>query len=225
MILLPFTALRRLVCVLQLSRQAVLAEKTLRESQGLNQMPFLLRVAGLNFCNISPLCHKALMGVQENIAENLRANVQGFSPEVRDIFESLEFQLQLDRLEKAGLPYQTAERFGQIDLHPQTVSNAEMGLVFEQLSRKFAELSNETAGEHFTSREVINPAYVQPSAAALGKRLEAAGWRLEPRLCVHREWLALLPAGLRQRGEALLRPLAARSSSGDLEEAGVHGGS
>ena len=73
--------------------------------------------------------------------------------------------------------------------------------------------------------DVINPAYVQPTAAALGKRLEAAGWRLEPRLCVHREWLARLPAGLRQRGEALLRPLAARSSSGDLEEAGVHGGS
>jgi FO synthase subunit 1 len=73
--------------------------------------------------------------------------------------------------------------------------------------------------------DVINPAYDQPTAAALGKRLEAAGWRLEPRLCVHREWLARLPAGLRQRGEALLRPLSARSSSGDLEEAGVHGGS
>jgi type I restriction enzyme M protein len=58
-ILLPFAALRRLVWVLQLSRQAVLAEKTLRESQGLDQMPFLLRVAGLNFCNVSTLCHKA----------------------------------------------------------------------------------------------------------------------------------------------------------------------
>jgi hypothetical protein len=63
-------------------------------------MPCLLLVAGLNFCNVSPLCHKAFMGVQENIAENLRANVQGFSPEVRDIFESFEFRLQLDRLEK-----------------------------------------------------------------------------------------------------------------------------
>ena len=95
------------------------------------------------------------MGDQENIAENLRAYVQGFTPEVRDIFEKFEFHLQLDRLEKSGLLYLVAERFAQIDLHPTTVSNAEMGLVFEELIRKFAELSNETAGEHFTPREVI----------------------------------------------------------------------
>jgi type I restriction enzyme M protein len=95
------------------------------------------------------------MGDQENIAENLRAYIQAFSPDVRDIFEKFEFHLQVDRLEKTGLLYLVAERFTRMDLHPDTVSNAEKGLVFEELIRKFAELSNETAGEHFTPREVI----------------------------------------------------------------------
>ena len=96
-----------------------------------------------------------LMGDADNIGENLRSYVQAFSPAVRDIFESFEFYLQVDRLEKANLLYLITEKFSQIDLHPETVSNAEMGLVFEELIRKFAELSNETAGEHFTPREVI----------------------------------------------------------------------
>jgi type I restriction enzyme M protein len=154
-VILPFTVLRRLDCVLEPSKEAVLAEKALREGQGLDPEPFLLRVAGQAFCNTSALSMKRLMGDQDNIGENLRSYIQAFTPAVRDIFESFEFHLQLDRLEKAGLLYQTAERFAQIDLHPQTVSNAEMGLVFEELIRKFAELSNETAGEHFTPREVI----------------------------------------------------------------------
>jgi type I restriction enzyme M protein len=154
-VILPFTVLRRLDCVLEPTREAVLTEKQLREGQGLEPEPFLLRVAGQAFCNTSALSMKRLMGDQDNIGENLRSYIQAFTPAVRDIFESFEFHLQLDRLEKAGLLYMVSERFAQIDLHPQTVSNAEMGLVFEELIRKFAELSNETAGEHFTPREVI----------------------------------------------------------------------
>jgi type I restriction enzyme M protein len=154
-VILPFTVLRRLDCVLEPTKEAVLSEKGLRESQGLDPEPFLLRVAGQAFCNTSALSMKRLMGDQDNIGENLRSYIQAFTPAVRDIFESFEFHLQVDKLDKAGLLYQTAERFAQIDLHPETVSNAEMGLVFEELIRKFAELSNETAGEHFTPREVI----------------------------------------------------------------------
>jgi type I restriction enzyme M protein len=104
--------------VLEPSREAVLAEKQLREGQGLEPEPSLLRVAGQAFCN--------------------RSYIQAFTPAVRDIFESFAFHRQVDRLEKAGLLF--------------TVSNAEMGLVFVELIRKFAELSNETAGEHFTPR-------------------------------------------------------------------------
>jgi type I restriction enzyme M protein len=89
------------------------------------------------------------------VAENLRAYLQGFAPSVRDLFERFEFHAQIDRLHKAKLLYQVAERFAGVDLHPDSVSNAEMGSLFEELIRKFAELSNETAGEHFTPREVI----------------------------------------------------------------------
>ena len=154
-VILPFTVLRRLDCVLEPSKAAVLEEKAVREGQGLDPEPFLLRKAGHNFCNTSPQDMKRLMGDGDNIAENLRSYIQGFSPAVRDIFDSFEFHLQVDRLDKANLLYLVTEKFGQIDLHPTTVSNAEMGLVFEELIRKFAELSNETAGEHFTPREVI----------------------------------------------------------------------
>jgi type I restriction enzyme M protein len=95
------------------------------------------------------------MGDPDNIAQNLFSYVQAFSPAVRDVFEHFEFQAQVERLAKAGLLYQVAEKFAQIDLHPDAVSNMQMGLVFEELIRKFAEISNETAGEHFTPREVI----------------------------------------------------------------------
>jgi type I restriction enzyme M protein len=154
-VILPFTVLRRLDSVLEPSKEAVLAEQELREGQGLDPEPFLLRVAGQAFCNTSALGMKRLMGDQDNIGENLRSYIQAFTPAVRDIFESFEFHLQVDKLDKAGLLYMVCERFAQIDLHPETVSNAKMGLVFEELIRKFAELSNETAGEHFTPREVI----------------------------------------------------------------------
>jgi type I restriction enzyme M protein len=154
-VILPFTVLRRLDCVLEATKAAVLAEKTKREKAGLNPEPFLLKVSGQLFYNTSPLDLKTLMGDQDHIGENLRAYIQAFSPAVRDIFERFEFHVQVDRLAKAGLLYLVTERFATIDLHPDLVRNDHMGLVFEELIRKFAELSNETAGEHFTPREVI----------------------------------------------------------------------
>jgi type I restriction enzyme M protein len=154
-VILPFTVLRRLDCVLEPTKAAVLAEKAKREKAGLNPEPFLLKKSGQHFYNSSPLDLKTLMGDQMNIGEHLRAYVQGFSPVVRDIFEHFEFHMQIDRLQKGGLLYLVTEKFANIDLHPDVVSNARMGAVFEELIRRFAELSNETAGEHFTPREVI----------------------------------------------------------------------
>jgi type I restriction enzyme M protein len=98
---------------------------------------------------------KSLKGDADNIKPNLFAYLQAFSAPVRNIFESFEFHAQIDRLAKADLLYLVTERFANIDLHPDKVPNEKMGLVFEELIRKFAELSNETAGEHFTPREVI----------------------------------------------------------------------
>jgi type I restriction enzyme M protein len=154
-VILPFTVLRRLDCVLEPTKAAVLKEAELRRKTKVNPEPFLLRKSGTTFYNTSPLDLKKLMGDQDHIGENLRAYIQGFSPAVRDIFEHFDFHTQIDRLTKAKLLYQVTEKFANIDLHPSTVSNADMGAVFEELIRRFAELSNETAGEHFTPREVI----------------------------------------------------------------------
>ena len=154
-VILPFTVLRRLDCVLEPTKAAVLSELTDKEAQGINPEPFLLRKSKQSFYNQSPLDLPKLLGDPDNIAHNLFTYVQGFSPAVRDVFERFEFQAQVERLAKAGLLYQVTEKFTQIDLHPEVVSNMQMGLVFEELIRKFAEISNETAGEHFTPREVI----------------------------------------------------------------------
>ncbi len=154
-VILPFTVLRRLDCVLESTKAAVLVEKEKREGMGINPEPFLLKKTGLLFYNTSPLDLKKLMGDQDHIGENLRSYLQAFSPAVRDIFESFRFHQQIDYLDKSNLLYLITEKFANIDLHPLTVSNAQMGAVFEELIRKFAELSNETAGEHFTPREVI----------------------------------------------------------------------
>ena len=154
-VILPLTVLRRLDCVLESSKDTVLAEYAEKQQLGINPEPFLLRKAGQSFYNISPLDMKKLMGDQDHIKENLFAYIQGFSAAVRDIFERFDFYTQVERLHKSGLLYQVTERFAHVDLHPDQVSNSQMGLVFEELIRKFAEISNETAGEHFTPREVI----------------------------------------------------------------------
>lgn len=154
-VILPFTILRRLDCVLEATKPAILAEYAERQQQGLNPEPFLLRKAGQSFFNTSPLDMKTLMGDPDHIRENLFSYLSSFSASVRDIFERFEFHTQIERLAKSNLLYQVAERFAGIDLHPDKVDNHQMGLVFEDLIRRFAELSNETAGEHFTPREVI----------------------------------------------------------------------
>ena len=154
-VILPFTVLRRLDCVLEGTKAAVLQELKVRTQAKVNPEPFLLKKAGVGFYNTSQLDLKKLLGDQDHIGENLRAYLQAFSPAVRDIFERFDFAAQIDRLQKAKLLLLVTEKFANVDLHPDKVSNADMGLVFEELIRKFAELSNETAGEHFTPREVI----------------------------------------------------------------------
>lgn len=155
-VILPFTILRRLDCALEATKPAVLAELDAKTKAGLNPEPFLLRKAGnIGIYNTSPLDLPKLLGDQDHIRENLYAYIQGFSAAARDIFERFDFFTQVERLAKGGLLYLVTEKFANIDLHPEAVDNASMGLVFEELIRKFAEISNETAGEHFTPREVI----------------------------------------------------------------------
>jgi type I restriction enzyme M protein len=154
-VILPFTVLRRLDCVLGSTKAAVLAELDSKSKAGLSADLFLLRKAGQSFYNTSRLDLVKLLGDQDHIRQNLHAYIEAFSPAARDIFERFDFYAQIERLSKANLLYLVIEKFSNIDLHPTVVDNASMGLVFEELIRKFAEISNETAGEHFTPREVI----------------------------------------------------------------------
>ena len=154
-VILPFTVLRRLDCVLAKTKDAVLAEYKEKKKAKINPEPFLLRKSKQGFYNTSPLDMKKLMGDQDHIKENLLSYIRDFSPAVSDIFTRFDFAAQIERLAKCGLLYLVTEKFAQIDLHPEEVSNTQMGLVFEELIRKFSEISNETAGEHFTPREVI----------------------------------------------------------------------
>lgn len=154
-VVLPFTVLRRLDCVLEKTKDDVLKEYEDKKKAGINPEPFILRKTGQAFYNVSPFDMKKLIGDQDNIKENLFAYIQAFSPAVRDIFERFDFYTQIKRLSNAGLLYLITEKFIGVNLHPDSVSNAQMGLVFEELIRRFSEISNETAGEHFTPREVI----------------------------------------------------------------------
>jgi len=154
-VILPFTVLRRLDCVLAPTKNKVLAEVGKKQAAGVNPEPFLLRITNVGFYNTCPMDLRAVLGDQDHVRQNLYAYLDGFSPAARDIFERYDFHAQVESLAKSDLLYLVAEKFANIDLHPDKVDNARMGHVFEELIRKFAELSNETAGEHFTPREVI----------------------------------------------------------------------
>ena len=154
-VILPFTILRRLDCVLAPTKAAVLAEHKAKTAAAMPFAAFVLRQSCQTFYNVAPLDLLALMGDQDNLRANLHSYVQGFAEDVRDIFERFDFANTVERLHKANLLYLVTEKFVHIDLLPKHVDNVQMGLVFEELIRKFAEISNETAGEHFTPREVI----------------------------------------------------------------------
>lgn len=160
-VVLPFVVLRRLDCILEDTREAVLKmEATLPEGvDDATRDMILYEAAGDNIrvYNISRFTFETLKGQDPaQLHQNLLDYITKFSPNVRDIFlDKFLFTDQLKRLKDGGILWQVFERFCQIDLHPKNVSNIEMGYLFEGLIRRFSEISNETAGEHFTPREVI----------------------------------------------------------------------
>lgn len=129
-VILPFTVLRRLDCVLESTKPAVLLELADKHTSGFNPDQFLLRKSGQSFYNTSPLDMKKLAGDQDHIRDNLYSHIEAFSPDVRDIFERFDFHTHVERLAKANLLYLVTEKFAQIDLHPAAVDNHQMGLVF-----------------------------------------------------------------------------------------------
>ncbi|MGH3005676.1 MAG: type I restriction-modification system subunit M [Gaiellaceae bacterium] len=154
-VILPLVVLRRLDCVLEPTKADVLARAAKLKGRVENVAPVLESVAGEQFYNTSPLDFRRLLDDPANVAGNLRSYIAGFSPAARDVIEKFGFDAQITRLERSNLLYLVVSQFAEIDLHPNAVSNLEMGYLYEELVRKFSELSNETAGEHFTPREVI----------------------------------------------------------------------
>ena len=154
-VILPLTVLRRLDCVLEPTKEKVLASHAKMKGKAENLDPILMAQSGEQFYNVSKLTLPKLLDDAPNIADNLRGYIAGFSPGASDVLEKFDFNTQLARLDKANLLYLVIGKFADIDLHPEVVSNIEMGYLYEELIRKFSELSNETAGEHFTPREVI----------------------------------------------------------------------
>lgn len=156
-VILPFTVLTRLDSVLRTTKDKVLKQNEVLEKRKItNKLPLLKKITGLNFYNTSEFTYDKLKNDSRNIEENLIDYIKGFSENALEILDSFDIYNVIGRLNKAGLLYQVFIKFAdEIDLHPNTVSNQEMGYIFEELIRKFSEISNETAGEHFTPREVI----------------------------------------------------------------------
>jgi type I restriction enzyme M protein len=154
-VILPFTVLRRLECVLEGTRDAVLDEKKKWTDKGVNPAPFLPAKSGYQFYNLTRMTLAKVAAAPDDAVRNLQVYVSNFSDNAREVFERYRFAEQVAYLGEARLLHRVASRFAEVDLHPEVVSNHEMGYAFEELIRKFSEESNETAGEHFTPREVI----------------------------------------------------------------------
>jgi type I restriction enzyme M protein len=153
-IILPFTLLRRLECVLEPTKAKVLKEYEKRKGEAALDVR-LTRASGQAFYNTSPFTLSALLADQKHIRQNLTAYLGDFSTEARDVFEHFRFLARISELEEKNLLFLLVQKFAVIDLHPDVVPNEMMGQTFEDLIRRFAEDSNETAGEHFTPRDVI----------------------------------------------------------------------
>ena len=161
-VMLPLTVLRRFDCVLGATRKTVLAEYPKHKHKDSQLVDRVLNSKAkgddgkpLGFHNHSALDFQALKGDPDNAGRHLTDYINGFSENVRRIFEYFEFEKEIEKMEEANRLYLVVARFAEINLHPDVVDNITMGLVFEDLIRRFNEAANETAGDHFTPREVI----------------------------------------------------------------------
>ena len=155
-VILPFCVLRRLDCVLEPTKDKVVAKAATIKGDLDSSADLLAHTAGQPFYNASRFTFATLLGDQHHIAENVHDYVNGFSPNARDALDKFGLPNQIDKMGTAEILYMVVQRFAAIDLHPNVVSNLEMGYIYEELVRVTADLSNEEAGEHFTPREVIN---------------------------------------------------------------------
>jgi type I restriction enzyme M protein len=157
-VMLPMTVLRRFDCVLAPTKNKVLAEYERRKGSKFTDDALdkvLNKASGERFHNHSPLTFEKLKGDPDHIEKHIVSYIKGFSSNVRTIFDYFEFENEIEKMREANILYLVVSRFSDVNLHPTVVPNEQMGLIFENLIRRFNELANETAGDHFTPREVI----------------------------------------------------------------------
>lgn len=170
-VILPMVLIRRIDTVLEPTRSEVRSKY--RQFAGKTDVdPILRRVAGVDFYNTSEYDFKTLLDEPSQIAKNFQRYIDGFSANVREIIDKFEFDRQLERLEGGNILYEIIKQLNSVDLSPDAVDNHEMGTIFEDLLRRFSEQSNETAGEHYTPRDVVTllaELLVEPDKAELSK--------------------------------------------------------
>ena len=155
-VILPLTVLRRFDCEMEDTKQAVRqAHETNVNMTDEVRHTLLLTTAQRGFYNVSPFDFATLLNDPTNLAQNLQAYINSFSPNVRDIIEKFGFSQHIQRMSEKNLLYNVITQFSRVDLTPHTVDNTQMGYVFEEIIRIGSEQANEEAGEHFTPREVI----------------------------------------------------------------------
>ncbi len=172
--ILPFVVLRRLECALEKTKDKVIAKSKSLEGKINDLETILNKESGHNFYNTSPLSLTKILQDPDKVASNLNAYIRAFSPSASEVLDKYGFPDKIKKLEEQGLLYQIIGKFADLDLSEETVSNEAMGYVFEELLRKFSEMSNETAGEHYTPREVIrlmvNLLFIEDSKALAGQK-------------------------------------------------------
>ncbi|WP_407535115.1 type I restriction-modification system subunit M [Elizabethkingia miricola] len=160
-VMLPMTVLRRFDSVLENTKSEVLKEFESLKVRYKGEIPpsilssKLEKITGQKFYNTSPFTFEKLKGAPDSIAQDLVSYINSFSPNVRRIFEFFDFEKEIFAMNDANILYLIVSEFAKVNLHPSLVSNRDMGLIFENLIRRFNELANETAGDHFTPREII----------------------------------------------------------------------
>ncbi len=172
--ILPFVVLRRLECALEKTKDKVIAKSHSLEGKINDLETILNKESGHNFYNTSPLSLTKILQDPDKVASNLNSYIRAFSPSASEVLDKYGFPDKIKKLEEQGLLYQIIGKFADLDLSEESVSNEAMGYVFEELLRKFSEMSNETAGEHYTPREVIrlmvNLLFIEDSKALAGQK-------------------------------------------------------
>ena len=154
-IILPFTVLRRLDCVMESNKDEVVKLYNDYKTKVDDPSPVIQSRIKSTFFNFSKYDLNRLKSDPQNINRNFQNYLGGFSDNVVDIIENFQLDKPIEKLNKNNRLYELVDKFTEIDLHPDVVSNHDMGTIFEELLRKFSEMSNETSGEHYTPRDVV----------------------------------------------------------------------